>query len=128
MSIATEKDDQQPYEAEELVRSLGDLPNVSAELRSRVLLAASQAATDSKRQRGWVIAAGFAATCAAAVLAFAFFGGGSYPTIDPMADQNQIYNGNETIPPAAEETINQTLQDQRDVISSGMLKSNGLIK
>ena len=126
MSIATENEDQQPCEAEELVRSLGDLPPVSAELRSRVLLAASQAATDSKRQRGWVIAATFAAACAAAVLAFAFFGGG-YPTIDPMADQNQLYNGVDTLPPAAEETINQSL-NERDVISSGMLKSNGLIK
>jgi hypothetical protein len=127
MSVATEKDNQQPDETEELVKSLGDVPQVSAELRSRVLLAASQAATDSKRQRGWVIVASFAATCAAAVLAFAFFGGG-YQAIDPMANQDQPYNGAETLPPAAEETINKTLNDQRDVISSGMLKSNGIIK
>lgn len=117
MSAATKHEDSQsgqPVEAEELVRSLGEIPEVSSELRSRILVAASQSASESKRQRGWVIVAGFAATCAATILAFAFFGGG-YPGADPVAKDN---NGLST---PSEEAINKSLIDPEKVISSGML-------
>lgn len=117
MSVITRQEDiqpDQPYEAEELVRGLGDLPQVSPEFRSRVLVAASQAASEAKRQRGWVIATAFAAACAVCVLVVAFFGTG-YPAADTMANDQAT----ELAP--TEEAVNKALVDPEKVISSGML-------
>ena len=114
MSVVTKHEDGQPCEAEELVRTPGDIPEVSAELRSRILVAASQAASESKRQRGWVIAASFAAACAAIVLIVAFFGTGT-PDVDPVANDNAT----QLVP--GDEAINKSLIDPDKVISSGML-------
>ena len=75
MSVVTKQEEGQPNEVEELVRSLDHIPEASDELRSKVLRAAADASRSAKRQKGWAIAAGFAAMCAACVLMIAFLGG-----------------------------------------------------
>lgn len=123
MSISTKKsrNEGQPFEVEELIRSLDEVPPVSRELRSRVLVAASQAAGSAKRQKGWGIVAGFAATCAACVLAFAFFRTDTTQPARPMAEET----AGELVPGSpGSNTFNEALNRkmrEREVITSGTM-------
>lgn len=114
MSVVTKQEEEQPNEVEDLVRSLDSIPEPSAELRSRVLRAASDASRNAKRQKGWAIATGFAATCAACVLVFAFMGGGHEANSSghPVAEGVDFSAG--------DEPFDEKLIDPDKVISGGV--------
>ncbi len=120
MTVVTGKEESQPLDAEQLVRTLGAEPPVSQEFRERVLAAASQAAVNSKRQKGWVIATSFAGVCAVCVLLVAAIGFDT-PAASGAGNGSGVAAENATNRTGGEDAINRALINRGEVISGGMV-------
>ena len=116
MTVVTGKEESQPLDAEQLVRTLGAEPAVCPEFRQRVLAAASQASVNSKRQKGWIIAVTFSAVCAACVLMVAVL---RFDT--PAGNGSNVADETPTARTQGDDAINRALINQREVISGGMV-------
>ncbi len=114
--------DDQFSEVEQLVRSVDAVPPVSPALRQRVLVAASQAGTQARRERRWVIVASLSAVFAACVLLVAVIrlrdnraSGDRAAVVDKQRDQQKSGDVPESVNP-------QLHSRDREILKSGMLR------
>ena len=117
MTVATEQPGSpsgSPFNAEDLVRSLGEEPPVSAEFRTRVLAAATEASATSTRKKGWLIAAGFSIACAACVMMVAVLHWGGTNNGPGLADENPAVRTN------GEDLLNRAIHRDGELISGGV--------